>query len=781
MEKASFKKSSFVKKTLDLEIKKEYKNDSVIGGLDTFILNSVEELEIEPSKKEKIRKTFENYKSFEVKERERAIKETIHLLFEAELPQGITSLSITDLFTPVQYVKGIGPKLARILEKIGIKTTYDLLFYFPRDYIDLRSLSKIATLSVGEDVTVKVKVINTSERSAGRVRIFIALVSDGTGYIKATWFNQPYLKNIIKEGVLLILHGHVQYAYGSWELPSPEYEIIQEGKETIHSMRIIPIYPLTQGISQKTIRGRVKAAIDAYTGSIKDYLEESLKKRLNLIGLGEAIRNIHFPEDFEMLEKAKDRLIFNELFELQFLLGTRKRKVKEQAGLVFKIEEKDITAFEKLLPFTLTNDQKAAIKDIESDLTGGKPANRLLHGDVGSGKTVIALFAVFITSKNSYQSAMMSPTEILAQQTFNVAESLLRNTGMRIKLLTSGIKRKEREEILSELKEGKIDLLVGTHALIEEDVEFKRLGLVIVDEQHRFGVIQRSILRKKGEIPHTLVMSATPIPRTLALTLYGDLDITQLRELPKGRKPVLTKVCVNDEERPYRLLIEELNQGRKGYVVCPLIEASDEIELQAVKSLAEKLKENYLKNFNIGVLYGSMKSEEKKDIMESFRNGKVQVLVSTTVVEVGVDVPDATIIIVEDADRFGLSTLHQLRGRVGRSGLQSYCYLITRNPEGDAIRRLKVLEKTNNGFEVAEEDLKIRGPGEILGTRQHGLPEFKITTLMRKKDLELLELARIEAFALVEGRSNFSKEMEKELREILKAKFGDKVSLIEVA
>jgi ATP-dependent DNA helicase RecG len=777
---------AFLEKILKLEQKRGFKNDAVFGGLDNFVLNVTKEITLDGKRKSRIFELFKDYEKADAETRKNIIDEVLELLasiqesFKEISKTDVKSVSLSELFIPVQYVKGIGPKLALALKKLNIFSAYDLIYYFPRDYIDLRNLSKIGMVSSGEQATLKVKVLNMSERKA-RLKITTALCTDGTGYIKAIWFNQSYLKNVLKEGETLILYGKVQYSYGSWEMPSPEYEVFEEGKETIHSMRIIPIYSLTQKLSQKILRSRIKTVLDLYDSSLIDYLDEGVRDRISLLPLDKAILNIHFPQDFMLLEKAKDRLVFDELFELQFLLGKRKKEIKILEGIKFSMSDEEINDFKSLLSFELTQDQEKAIAEIIEDVCSGTPMNRLLHGDVGSGKTIVALFTAFVAFKNGYQTAMMSPTEILAQQTFKVAEKLFKKAKVNVALLTSGLKGKKRGEFLKDLKKGKINLVIGTHALIENDVEFKNLGLVIVDEQHRFGVMQRSVLREKGKIPHTLVMSATPIPRTLALTLYGDLDISEIREMPKDRKPVVTKVFVEDDSDAYQTLVHELQKGRKGYVVCPLIEESEELELQSVQRRALELQETYLKGFSVGILHGGFSSDEKKKVMEEFRNGKINVIIATTVVEVGVDVPDATVMIVEDADRFGLATLHQLRGRVGRSDMQSYCLLITRNPGGDAISRLRILEKTNNGFEVSEEDLKLRGPGEILGTKQHGLPEFKITTLLRKKDLELLEIARKEATNLIEGNTVWKKENVDELTKVIKSKFGENAMLIEVA
>ena len=521
--------------------------------------------------------------------------------------------------------------------------------------------------------------------------------------------------------------------------------------------------------------------MDIYAPHVPDYLPDEIIEKYKMVSLGEALYNIHFPENFRKLQKAKDRLIFDELFMLQIVLGKRKKEIKSHEGIKMNVGKEMISEFEKLLPFEPTNAQKRAMEEIAKDLSSGKPMNRLLHGDVGSGKTTVALFALFAAVKNGYQGAMMSPTEILARQTFNVANAILGKTGIKTALLTSGTKKKERKEILEKVAKGEIGVLIGTHAIIQEDVRFKNLALNVVDEQHRFGVMQRGILRKKAEFPHTLVMSATPIPRTLALTLYGDLDISQIREMPKGRKPVITKVYAGNYSEPYAVLVSELQKGRKGYVVCPLVEESEKSELQSVMEKAEELKETHLRGFKVGVLYGGLSSEEKKKIMEKFKSGEIDVIVSTTVIEVGVDVPDATVMIIEDADHFGLATLHQLRGRVGRGNLQSYCFLLTKSVKEESLSRLRVLERTTDGFEVSEADLKLRGPGELFGLKQHGLPEFKITMLTREKDLKILEIARKEAENFARGKIKWEKEKYEEFVKLTEKKFGEKISLIEVA
>ncbi len=767
---------------LALEEKKKFTDRAVSGGIEKFIEKNLEKAPLTSAQKEALRSLFLGYSTLSVAERRQIINKALDVIKGGKpLPVAKEKfIPLSETFVPVQYVKGVGPKLAKVFKKLGIYEAYDLLYYFPRDYLDLSRTTKIAYLKNGERFTVQGKIIRISEKKA-RINLTIVTITDGTGYLNAVWFNQPYLKNVFKEGQEVVFSGKVQYAYRKWEMPSPEYEIAYEGRDFVHTKRIIPVYPLTQGISEKVLRSKIKSVLDIYAPNILDYIPESLSEKYSLLPLSSALYNIHFPEKFSKLEKAKDRLIFDELFMLQVVLGTRKREIKSLEGIKMEISESLVKEFEALLPFEPTNAQKKAMKEIADDLSSRKPMNRLLHGDVGSGKTTVALFALFAAVKNGYQAAMMSPTEILARQTYQVAESVLGKAEIKLALLTSGTKRKERKEILEKVKSGEISVLIGTHAIIQEDVQFKNLALNVVDEQHRFGVMQRGTLRKKALFPHTLVMSATPIPRTLALTLYGDLDISQIREMPKGRKPVITKVYAGNFSEPYALLVSELKKKHKGYVVCPLVEESEKSELQSVTEKAEELKRTYLKGFKVGILYGGLSSDEKKKIMEEFKSGKIDVIVSTTVIEVGVDVPDATVMIIEDADHFGLATLHQLRGRVGRGDLQSYCFLLTRSTREEALSRLRVLERTTDGFEVSEADLKLRGPGELFGLKQHGLPEFKITMLTRERDLKILEIARKEAQNLLKGKIKWEKEKYNEFVKIMKKKFGEKISLIEVA
>ena len=771
--------ATLLKNVLQLEIKKGFENKAVVGGIEKFIKNNIEKVPLSKKDKETAGHLLSSYSALTKEERKEVVTKVLDIL-KGNPVSSEKFIPLSETFVPVQYVKGVGPKLAGVLKKLKIIEAADLLYYFPRDYLDLSNAVKISELNANEQAVVKGRIIRVEEKRA-RIKLTIVTITDRTGYLKAVWFNQPYLKDIFKEGETVVFSGRVQYAYGRWEMPSPEYEIIHKGKELIHTMRIIPIYPLTQGISQKTVRSKVKSVLDMYAPYLSDFIQEEVLKKYGMVSISEALQNIHFPANFASLEKAKDRLIFDELFMLQIVLGMRKKEIKSKKGIKFSIDENYTAEFEKLLPFTPTNGQRKAMNDIIKDVSSGKPMNRLLHGDVGSGKTVVSLFALFLAVKNGYQGAMMAPTEILANQSFKAAKEIFEKAGISVALLTSGTKKKERKEILEKISSGEINVLIGTHSIIQSDIVFKNLALNVIDEQHRFGVMQRSVLREKSAFPHTLVMSATPIPRTLALTLYGDLDISQIREMPKGRKPVITKVYAGNFDEPYSTLISELKKGHKGYIVCPLVEESEKTELQSVQEKIKELKKTHLQNYKLGLMYGGLSSDEKKRIMSKFKSGEIDALVSTTVVEVGMDVPDATVMIIEDADHFGLATLHQLRGRVGRGNLQSYCFLLTRSTKEDALNRLRVLEKTSNGFEVSEADLKMRGPGELFGLKQHGLPEFRITSLLQEKDLKILEIARAEALNFVNGKTKWDKERKEELVKIMKKQFGDKISMIEVA
>lgn len=664
--------------------------------------------------------------------------------------------------TSVQYVKGVGPRLASVLNKLGIFTVKDLLFYFPRRHEDRTRFARVSQLRHGDAATVLGTVIaadNVSTR--GSLVLTKVLVDDGSGVVVLTWFNQKFRREQFQKlrGRKIIAYGTVQSGRWGVEIANPEWEVYSDDADPLSSGRVVPVYPLTEGVYQTQLRRIIRNAVDAYASLLEETLPVEIRGRLGLVDIERAIRNIHFPEDEEALEAARRRLVFDELFLLQLALAMRKRGAEAPGrGIEFKIPDNLEEELRQILPFELTNAQKRVIREIASDMARPVCMNRLLQGDVGSGKTVVALAAMLIAARNGYQSALMAPTEILAEQHYlGISDyiSRLDLMGIHVDLLTGSIGASRRQAVRERIASGETQIVIGTHALIQEGVEFKNLGLVVIDEQHRFGVLQRAALVEKGLNPDMLVMTATPIPRTLTLTVYGDLDVSIIDELPPGRKPVKTHwKQVGERRKVYEALRKIIDQGRQAYVVCPLIEESEKLQARAASELAEFLANEMFPDLRVGLLHGQMKTEEKDAVMSAFRRGEIDILVSTTVIEVGVDVPNATVMIIEDADRFGLAQLHQLRGRVGRGSEQSFCVLICEGTSEESIRRMQIMTSTNDGFTIAEEDLKLRGPGEFYGTRQSGMIGMKIADIFR--DVPVLELARKEAFELVESDPELS-------------------------
>ena len=649
---------------------------------------------------------------------------------------------------PVQYVKGVGPKRATLFGRLGVETLRDLLYFAPKRYEDRSNLSPINSLESDTYQTVFCQVVDVKEeRVRKNLTLIKARVRDDTGEAIAIWFNQTYLKNILKRGVKLYLYGNISRKYGRIEIQNPDYEIA-DGDETIHTGRIIPVYSLTEGLSEKIVRNIIWNTLNNYLEELEEFLPEEILDKYGFPDIKKAIWGIHFPDDEVTLRKSRERLTFEEFFILQLIILRRRMSLLKEYAPVIKVSRNLEKRFLESLPFELTNAQKRVIEDIKRDLASGKSMQRLLQGDVGSGKTVVAAFFLYAVASNGYQGAIMAPTEILAQQHYDRIGPLLSNLGIESALLIGSTKEKEREEIKLGLSQGKIPVIIGTHALIQEDIEFKNLVGIVIDEQHRFGVMQRMALRNKGASPHFLVMSATPIPRTLALTLYGDLDISVIDELPRGRLPVATYWASGEQRaQVYNMVRKLVKNGQQAYIVCPLIEESDKLEAESAVKLAKEMQEEVFPEFRVGLLHGKMGINEKEEVMNRFRNGDIDILVSTTVIEVGVDVPNATIMVIENAERFGLSQLHQLRGRVGRGSLKSYCILISDLTSEDARERIKIMTRTQNGFEIAEADLSLRGPGELNGIRQHGIPEFKVGNIIR--DTRILELAREEAILLL--------------------------------
>ncbi len=696
------------------------------------------------------------------------------------------------LHTPARYFKGVGPKKSRELARLGIETVEDILYYLPSRYEDRSNFTAIKDVKLGEHQTVQGEIVTLNTRlSKGGMAIFQIAVTDGTGFIHTTWFNQPYLKDYFRRGQKVVLYGKVEQ-YDKLQIVQPEYEILK-GDETdsVHIGRIVPIYASSSGLTQRYLRSLIFLAVSQYYKFLVERLPTYMLGRQRLVDIKFAIRNIHFPVTFEALERAYRRIVFEEFFMLQLALALKKKDAKsKEEGLGHRTQGEKIEQFNKGLSFELTEAQKKAIADIERDMSSARPMNRLLEGDVGSGKTVVAAYGLTLTVQNGFQAVMMAPTEVLARQHFIVLSELLMPLGINIVLLIGGIDPKTRKALYSDIKEGRVDIVVGTHAIIQETVGFKRLGLAVIDEQHKFGVSQRASLKAKGYNPHILVMTATPIPRTLALTIYGDLDISIIREMPKGRKPIVT-YWVEEEKRKnvYNFIKEEVSKGRQAYVVCPLIDARIQNskslpgrpagKIQNATEIYEKFKDEIFTEFKVGLLHGRMSSKEKDKVMKDFKRGKIKVLVSTIVIEVGIDVPNASVMLVENAERFGLSQLHQLRGRIGRGEHESYCILLADPKTDSAKERLKAIEGTLDGFQIAEADLNIRGPGEFFGTRQHGLPEIRFGNIL--KDFDIMELARIEAFNLVARDPSLSEEHHALLKKALAARFKGKIDLINVA
>lgn len=684
----------------------------------------------------------------------------------------------------VRYLKGVGPKKEEILARLGINTVEDIFYYLPRRYEDRSRILPIKDLKPGEHQTVQGEVVTIGGRiSKSGMKIFQIAITDQTGFIHAVWFNQPYLKDYFRRGQKVVLYGKVE-RYDKLQITQPEYEILKgDDTDSIHIGRIVPIYPLTAQITQRYLRALVFTALEKHLKILVDKLPTYIRARQKLVDIKFAVNNIHFPLNFESLEKAYKRIVFEEFFMLQLALALRKKDVKtEGTGIEFKPGGELADTFRGTLPFELTAAQKKVVADIDRDCSSGKPMNRLLEGDVGSGKTVVAAHALVAAAQNGFQAVIMAPTEVLARQHFLTLSELLMPLGVNIALLVKGIAPEAKARLLAEIKNGDVDIAVGTHALIQEAVEFKKLGLAVIDEQHKFGVTQRSMLRQKGHNPHILIMTATPIPRTLALTVYGDLDISMIKEMPKGRKPIAT-YWVEEEKREkvYNFVREELLKGRQAFIVCPLIEGRPDGTRGAAKGaveLFEKLKKEIFPDFEVALLHGRMQLKEKDKVMRDFKKGKTKVLVSTVVIEVGIDVANATVMLIENADRFGLAQLHQLRGRVGRGTHESYCILLANPSTEEARKRLEAVEDTLDGFQIAEADLDIRGPGEFFGTRQHGLPEIRFGNIL--KDFDIMELARKESFALIAKDPELKEEHHRGLKESLRGRFRGKLDLIKV-
>lgn len=723
-----------------------------------------------------------------------------------------------NLKTSIQYLKGVGPKRFKLLEKLGLKTAEGLLYYFPRRYEDRSKFASISQLTSGVAQAILATVLTAGLRRSPKRKIFIfeLMAQDKTGKIKCLWFNQPYLHKYFKPGQKVILYGKAEAYNNRLQINSPDYEILEDDedfnplaeipgfqagdecvqenisasgrepqtlvrgvstsvKQSLNIGRIVPIYSLTEGLNQRYLRKIIKGCLDEFIPALSDVLPYEIRNRLNLLNLAQSLNQIHFPQDLEKQQLALRRLSFEEFFLYQLPVVLRKRNAAKKQGIAQKINPLFIKEIINGLDFKLTLAQQKVLNEIIKDMASLQPMHRLLQGDVGCGKTIVAFLASLIAINCGYQVAFMVPTEILASQHFENFSRLVKKIKglqkLKICLLTSGLDKKSQQAYYRRIKQGRINLVIGTHSLIEEGLEFNNLSLVVIDEQHKFGVSQRALLPKKGKNPDCLIMTATPIPRTLSLTLYGDLDISVIDELPLGRQEVKTLRFLESQRKgAYDFVKQELRAGRQAYIVYPLIEESEILDLKAANQMYKELKEKEFSQFKLGLIHGKIKKDQAKAVMQSFENGKIDLLVATSVLEVGVDVANATCMVVEHAERFGLSQLHQLRGRIGRGVFKSFCILIADAKTPEAIARLKAITELNDGFKIAEEDLRIRGPGEFFGKRQHGLSELKIANPLTQ--MHLLKLAREEAKKIILNDPNLEQRQNSAIKQLLKERFG---------
>lgn len=743
--------ADFIKKQLYELYKKSNKNAKWLPIIDNFEKYDLDSL---PGRRNSIKSLVRFIKS-EIKDCDDSKKSQK----EKHLPRKLNTTDVT-------YIKGVGPNVAAKFNKLGIYTAQDLLNYYPKNHINYASRTLISKLKEGNNVTIFGIIVHVSsfvtKSGLGVLKVKIA---DESGSLELSYFYAKASKYLLERyksqfptgaGIMVSGKTKVNKFTGSITLERPEYQIISADFEENHNLnlgRIVPIYSLTENLSVKTLRKAIFNAINEFKAEIIDALPDYLIKKYDFMQKAEAVSQIHFPDTEDNICKARQRLVYEEFFLFQLKCALVRKEVAETSKSV-KIQLKAdglVYQFIKNLPFELTNAQKNAIKEIINDLNSEKPMQRLLQGDVGSGKTVVACIMLLAAIEAGFQGALMAPTEILARQHYETFTKWLAPYNINIGLFLGSNKTKLRKQIETDLINGQINIAIGTHALVQEGIAFQNLGAIVIDEQHRFGVRQRSMLRAKGSMPQVLTMTATPIPRTLSLTLHGDLDLSIIDEMPLGRKPVITQLIGSgSRSKAYKLIKNEINDGHQAYIVFPLIEESETLSAKAATIEAQKLKKDVFPEYSIGLLHGKMKTEEKENVMKDFKKGLYHILVSTTVVEVGVDVKNATVMVIENAERFGLSQLHQLRGRVGRSELQAYCILISSGRNQETKERLSIMEHTNNGFIIAEKDLEIRGPGEFLGTRQSGLPDFSIADIA--KDTQLLEMARNDAFEFVENQ-----------------------------
>jgi ATP-dependent DNA helicase RecG len=685
------------------------------------------------------------------------------------------------LATPVEFVRGVGPQRAALLQRLDIRTAGDLVFCFPRDYQDLTDRREIADLEEGQLQTVRGEVVEIDARSSGFGKSVVGvLLRQGNDYLRAIWFNQPFMREKFRQGQHVLVSATPRFRGGRWEMPHPRVTWL-DGAEDQPQMRLLPLYPLTEGLTQYQMRRMVSGAIDECASVLEEVFPEALLQQYDLMPLAEALPAIHSPRDADQLERARRRFVFQELLVLQLAVVARRwqHRVGFRAPRMEATPDVD-ARIERLFPFELTAGQRAAIRDVAADMSSETPMNRLLQGDVGSGKTVVAVYAMLLCVARGFQAALMAPTEILARQHAETLGGPLRASRVRHLLLVGGLTAGQRESALAEIAAGQIDLVIGTHAVVQRDVKFARLGLVVIDEQHKFGVRQRAALRQDERSPHYLVMTATPIPRTVSMTLFGDLDVTTLREMPPGRQEVRTYIVEqSDQARWWHFVRDKLRAGRQAYVVAPLVDESQSVAAASVAAAFERLTNGELADFRVGVIHGRMTPAEKEQAMIDFRGGRTQVLVSTSVIEVGVDVPNACIMVIDSAERFGLAQLHQLRGRVGRGKLAGFCGVLAHDDLSPQARaRLEAFANTADGFQLAEMDFELRGPGDLFGTEQHGLPPLRVADLRR--DRAVLEEARAAAQELFAGDPGLKRPEHSRLRRQMLVRYGNVLELADV-
>lgn len=808
-----------IRKFLKLEIERGYDNRAVVGGLDKIIPAWEQEAHQEGLPSTVIRQICDKlsqYPSYSNDLREKIVQEILEIVVNSSNiaaenaffpPSGeiidypnlnpVKKSSSTvnqsnpalheakskpsGLEASLKVLPGIGPKNAQNLEKLGLHKLEDLLYFFPRRYDDFSKMKPINQVRFGEELSVAGTVQKSQLREIkGNRTLFEAVISDGTGSLRVSWFNQPWLEKNLRPGVQVVLSGKIDMYLGRLCMNNPEWELLDQ--EHLHTNRIVPVYPLTASVSQKVLRRLMYQTVNFWAARVPDFLPDEIRSAGDLLPLSQAIRQIHFPDSDTNLNLARQRLAFDEIFLIQLGVLRQKQNWQNRTAQIFEVSEEWLTTQINRLPFPLTNAQHRAIREIRADLSSGRPMNRLLQGDVGSGKTVVAALAIAMVTASGMQAALMAPTSILAEQHYRSFQKLFVRSdaddsapfsAAEVRLLVGDTPEKEKQEIRDSLAAGEIKLLIGTHAIIEDPIEFKHLQLAVIDEQHRFGVAQRSALRAKGENPHLLVMTATPIPRSLALTIYGDLDLSVMDEMPSGRQPIETHIFTPlERERAYSFIRAQIRQGYQAFIIYPLVdqEQSETEDALAAVQQQQRLQNEVFPDLKIGLLHGRMRPEEKEQVMRKFRDREFHILVSTSVIEVGVDVPNATVMLIEGANRFGLAQLHQFRGRVGRGNAKSYCILIPDNEDAAENERLSAMVETNDGFVLAERDLQQRGPGEFLGTRQAGFADLKIANLT---DIHTIEKARNLAQQLFEIDPQLSNPRYQPLLEKLNTFWGE--------